>query len=106
VVSGGEVGAGVVSGGTEGTVVESAGVEPVGPVGIGAGTVAGTGGGVLDVLVSGLIRKITSAVPSTTALAPPIAFTRSARGRVGFHSVPVGRCAGFRRFVTSSESYR
>jgi hypothetical protein len=94
----------VVSGGVVG-VVESVGSEPVGPVGtesvgIDAGVVAG-GGGVLVVVSSGLITKITSAVSNTTALAPPMAFISSARGRVGFHSVLVGRWAGFRRFVTS-----
>jgi len=104
VVSGGGVEVGVEVGvvsGTDGAVVESGGVDPVGPVGIVAGVVAGIGGGVLAVVSSGLIRKITSAVSNTTALAPPMALISSVRGRVGFHSVPVARWAGFRRFVTS-----
>jgi hypothetical protein len=81
--------------------VESVGSEPVEPVGIEAGVVIPVGAGVLVAVSPGLITKITSAVSNTTALPPPMAFRSSWRGRPGFQSAPVGRWAGFRRFVTS-----
>jgi hypothetical protein len=76
-------------------MVESAGVVFV---------IAGVDGTVAE--SDGLIRKITSTVTNTTAHAAPIAVYSSERGRVGFQAVLVWRCVGFRRFVTSSESYR
>jgi hypothetical protein len=70
------------------------------------GTVTpGVGAGTLEPESPGLLRKMISAVTSTTPAAPPIALTSSARGRPGLQPVLVGR-EGLRRFVTSSGSYR
>ncbi|MGZ4799320.1 MAG: hypothetical protein ACXVJW_11295 [Acidimicrobiia bacterium] len=58
------------------------------------------------VLSPGFIRKISKAVSTTMPPDAPMALYSSERGRVGFQAVPVLRCAGLRRFVTSSGSYR
>jgi hypothetical protein len=77
-------------------------VDPVLPV-LPFGTVTpGDGVGTVEPPESpGLIRKMISAVTSTTAAAPPIALTQSARGRPGFQ-LELDCREGFRRFVTSS----
>jgi hypothetical protein len=85
--------------------VDDAGSVPVGSidcVGVVTGVVTD---GVLG-LSGGFITKMASTVTSATAAPAPIAFNSSDRGRVGFQAAPVVRRAGFRRFVTSSESYR